>query len=207
MINDWRTHWKQGNFPFYFVQLAAFNAGNGDSKNGSNWAELREAQTKTLSLPNTGMAVTTDIGEANDIHPRNKVDVGSRLAAIALHNAYGQKDVVYSGPMYDSMEVEDNKIILTFNHVHGGLVAKDGELKGFEIAGEDEKFYPAKAEIKGDNVVVQSDSVSNPVAVRFAWADYPGEANFFNKEGFPAVPFRTDKWKGITEEEKFAIEK
>ena len=207
MITDWRTHWKQGNFPFYFVQLASFNSANGDSEHGSSWAELREAQTMTLSLPHTGMAVTTDIGEANDIHPRNKQDVGKRLAAIALHDVYG-KNIEYSGPLYQSMKVEGNNIRISFTHVGSGLLAKDkyGYLKGFEIAGSDQKFHYAKAWIEGSNVVVSSDQVSNPVAVHFAWADNPEDANLFNKDGFPAVPFRTDTWKGITESGKFKIE-
>jgi sialate O-acetylesterase len=207
MIKDWRTHWKQGDFPFYFVQLASFNSANGDSENGSNWAELREAQTMTLALPNTGMAVTTDIGEAHDIHPRNKQDVGKRLAAIALHDIYG-KSIEYSGPVYQSMKVEGNNIRISFTHVGDGLLAKDkyGYLKGFEIAGADQKFKYAKAWIEGNTVVVSSDQVSNPVAVHFAWADNPEDANLFNKNGFPAVPFRTDTWKGITENGKFRIE-
>lgn len=204
MINDWRSRWKQGDFPFYFVQLASFDAGGGNSDKGSNWAELREAQTLTLSLPNTGMAVTTDIGESKDIHPRNKQDVGKRLAAIALHDAYG-KDVVYSGPVFNEMKIEGNKVVLSFSHVESGLMTKDkyGYLKGFEIAGADQKFHYAKAFIEGDKVVVYQEAVSSPVAVRYAWADDAGEANLFNKEGFPAVPFRTDKWKGITEKVKY----
>ncbi len=206
MITDWRKQWNQGNFPFLFVQLASFNASNGNSRKGSTWAELREAQTMTLSLPNTGMAVTTDVGEARDIHPRNKQDVGRRLAAIALHDVYG-KNVAYSGPVYKSMSTEGNKITLSFTHSNGGLVTKEegAALDGFEIAGSDQIFYPANAEITGDRIVVSADSVSNPVAVRYAWRDNAEEANLFNKEGFPAMPFRTDKWKGITEEEKFSI--
>ncbi|MEP7319357.1 MAG: sialate O-acetylesterase, partial [Panacibacter sp.] len=206
MITDWRNHWKQGDFPFYFVQLASFNSANGNSKNGSTWGELREAQTMTLSLPNTGMAVTTDIGTSNDIHPRNKQDVGKRLAAVALHNVY-EKNNVYSGPMYQSMKVEGNKIILSFTNIGSGLMAKDkyGYLKGFEIAGSDQQFHYAKALIEGHHVIVFSDEVSNPVAVHFGWMDDAGEDNFFNKEGFPASPFRTDKWKGITEANKFSF--
>ena len=204
MITDWRKHWNEGNFPFYFVQLASYNAENGNSKNGSTWAELREAQTMTLSLPNTGMAVTTDIGNSTDIHPKNKQDVGKRLAAIALHDVY-KKNIVYSGPMYKSMKVDGNKIKIYFTNIGSGLIAKNGELKGFEIAGADEQFYPAKATIEGDHVIVKVRGVSNPVAVRFGWMDDAGEDNLFNKEGFPASPFRTDNWKGITEENKFAI--
>lgn len=207
MIQDWRTHFKQGDFPFYFVQLASFNAANGNSKLGSTWAELREAQTMTLSLANTGMAVTTDIGEANDIHPRNKQDVGKRLAAIALNQLYNHRQVD-SGPTYQSMIVNGNKIRLTFTNTGSGLFVKDkyGYLKGFEIAGTDQKFHYAKAVVDGNEVVVYSDEVTNPVAVRFAWADNPDDANFFNKEGFPARPFRTDTWKGVTEERKYKID-
>jgi len=207
MIQDWRNHFKQGDFPFYFVQLASFSAANGNSKLGSTWAELREAQTMTLSLPNTGMAVTTDIGEANDIHPRNKQDVGKRLAAIALNQLYDKKKE-YSGPMYQSMKVDGNKIRLTFTHAGSGLLVKDkyGYLKGFEVAGADQKFHYAKAWMEGNEVVVSCDDVPTPVAARFAWADNPEDANLFNKEGFPAVPFRTDTWKGVTEERKFKID-
>ena len=204
MITDWRKHWGQGNFPFYFVQLASFNAENGNSKKGSTWAELREAQTMTLSLPNTGMAVTTDIGNSTDIHPKDKQDVGKRLAAIALHHVY-KKNIVYNGPVYLSMKVEgnSNKVIIYFG---SRLMSKNGELKGFEIAGKDKQFYPAVATIEGDHVVVNSNDVRYPVAVRFGWMDDAGEDNLFNKEGFPASPFRTDKWKGITEEQKFTIQ-
>jgi sialate O-acetylesterase len=206
MINDWRARWGVGNFPFYFVQLASFNAANGNSKNGSSWAELREAQTKTLSLPNTGMAVITDIGNAADIHPKNKQDVGIRLAAIALHNVYGQGNV-YSGPLFQSMKIEGSKIIIRFTNTGTGLMVKDkyGYVTGFEIAGADQQFHYAKAEIEGNTVVVYNDSVGNPVAVRFGWADDAADDNLFNKEGFPASPFRTDTWKGITDDVKYAI--
>lgn len=205
MITDWRDHWQQGNFPFYFVQLASFNAGNGDSKNGSTWAELREAQSMTLSLPNTGMAVTTDIGESNDIHPRNKQDVGKRLAAIALHDVYN-KQLEYSGPVYKSMKIEGNKIILSFTHLGKGLVVKGNTLNGFEIAGTDKQFYPAEASVQNDQVIVSAGDVSSPVAVRYGWKDDAKDDNLFNEEGFPASPFRTDNWKGITEGVKFKIQ-
>src|SRR6476469_8656466 len=203
MINDWRRRWGY-DFLFYFVQLASFNAGGGNSRKGSNWAELREAQTMTLTLPHTGMAVTTDVGESNDIHPKNKQDVGLRLAAVALHDAYGKANV-FSGPVYQSMNVEGNKVVLSFTNVGTGLMAKDkyGYLKGFEVAGADQTFYYAKAFVQGDKVVVSADSVSAPVAVRYAWADDAGDANLYNQEGFPAVPFRTDTWKGITEATKY----
>ncbi len=207
MIQDWRNHWKQGNFPFYFVQLASFNSNNGTSEYGSTWAELREAQTLTLSLPNTGMAVTTDIGEANDIHPRNKKDVGKRLSAIALNKIYGQSNV-FSGPSFQSMKIDGNKIRVSLDNIGSGLLVKDkyGYVKGFEVAGADQKFVYAKAWVEGNDVVVSGEAITNPVAVRFAWADNPEDANLFNKEGFPAVPFRTDAWKGITENGKFKIE-
>ena len=206
MITDWRRHWGAGDFPFYFVQLASFNAANGNSKNGSTWAELREAQTLTLSLPNTGMVVTTDIGNATDIHPKNKQDVGKRLAAIALQNVY-QINIISSGPMYQSIQIAGNMVTVSFKNVGSGLIAKskDGNLSGFEIAGEDKIFYYATAFIKNNKVVVSCDSVRYPIAVRFGWADDAGDDNLFNKEGFPAAPFRTDKWKGITEGAKFEL--
>lgn len=204
MINDWRKRWGQGDFPFYFVQLASFNAANGNSKAGSSWAELREAQTLTLSLPNTGMAVTTDIGNPGDIHPRNKQDVGKRLAAVALHDVY-DKDIVAGGPVYQSMEKKGHKAILSFTNIGSGLTVRDkyGYLKGFEIAGADRVFHFAKADVEGDQVVVYHEGVKDPVAVRFGWADDASDNNLFNKEGFPAGPFRTDDWKGITENAKF----
>lgn len=207
MIQDWRKQWKQGDFPFYFVQLASFNSANGTSEHGSTWGELREAQTMTLSLPNTGMAVTTDIGDPTDIHPRNKQDVGKRLAAIALNKVHG-KNNVYSGPVYQSMKVEGNKIRISFTQTGSGLMVKDkyGYLKGFEIAGADQKFHYAKAWIEGNEVVVASDEVTAPVATRYGWADNAEEDNLFNKEGFPASPFRTDVWKGITTESKFSFD-
>ncbi|MBL0740060.1 sialate O-acetylesterase [Chryseolinea lacunae] len=207
MINDWRKHWGLGDFPFYFVQLASYNADNGNSKNGSNWAELREAQTLTLSLPRTGMAVTTDIGDPHDIHPRNKQDVGKRLAAVALHDTYG-KNVVYSGPVFQSLKVEGQKAILSFTQTGSGLLVKDryGYAKGFEVAGADGVFHYAKAFVEGDHVVVYQDDVKTPVAVRYGWADDASDDNLFNKEGFPAPPFRTDNVKGITEQAKFDYE-
>ena len=207
MIKDWRKRWGGADFPFYFVQLASYNADNGNSKKGSGWAELREAQTLTLSLPNTGMAVTTDIGDAKDIHPKNKQDVGKRLAAIALNKVYGKK-LVSSGPVYQTMKTDGNTVILSFTNTGSGLTAKggDGKLSGFEVAGEDKIFHPAEAVIKGSTVVVSSPSVVKPLAIRFGWADDASMNNLFNKEGFPAVPFRTDNWKGITETAKFQIQ-
>jgi sialate O-acetylesterase len=206
LITDWRSHWGEGDFPFYFVQLASFNSANGNSEKGSAWAELREAQTKTLSLPNTGMAVTTDIGEAGDIHPKNKQDVGLRLAAIALSNLYG-KTMEFSGPLYQSQQKTGNKVILSFTHTGSGLAARDkySYLRGFEIAGADQQWHYAKAHIDGDKVIVYQDGVGDPIAVRYGWADDAGDDNLYNKEGFPASPFRTDDWKGVTEGAKYAI--
>jgi sialate O-acetylesterase len=206
MISDWRNQWHEGDFPFYFVQLASFNAADGNSEHGSEWAELREAQTMTLSLPNTGMAVTTDIGLSNDIHPKDKQDVGKRLAAIALNNIYAHT-MEYSGPIYQSIKTDGNKMILTFAHVGDGLTVKDkyGYLKGFEIAGNDRHFHYAKAYIEGDKIIVFQDEVSSPVAVRYGWADDALEANLFNKNGFPASAFRTDDWKGVTADLKYHL--
>jgi sialate O-acetylesterase len=200
MIKNWREDWGEGQFPFLFVQLANFMKTKPEPGD-SAWAELRETQLMTLSLPNTGMAVIIDIGEADDIHPKNKQDVGKRLALWALAKTYG-KDIVYSGPIYKSMKVDDGKIVLSFDHVGGGLIAKgDEQLKGFAIAGSDRKFVWADAKIDGDTVVVSSDNVSEPIAVRYAWADNP-VCNLYNKEDLPASPFRTDDWPGVTAENK-----
>ena len=197
MIADWRQRWGQGDFPFLFVQLANFTAALADPGE-SDWAELREAQTMTLALPNTGMACIIDIGDAADIHPRNKQDVGLRLALWALANTYATKDLVCSGPLYKSMKVEGGAVRLSFTHTGSGLVAKDGDLQQFAIAGADKKFVWARARIEGNAVVVSSDQVAAPVAVRYAWANNPAGCNLYNKEGLPASPFRTDDWPGIT---------
>jgi len=203
MIKNWRDDWGQGDFPFLFVQLANFKAVNPEPSE-SDWAELREAQLMTLSLPNTGMAVIIDIGEANDIHPKNKQDVGRRLALWTLAKNYGKK-LEYCGPFYKSMVIEGSKIILHFDHFGGGLVAGGGPdqsgFKGFAIAGADRKFVWADAKIDVDTVVVSSDKITEPVAVRYAWADNP-VCNLYNQEGLPASPFRTDDWPGITVNEK-----
>lgn len=192
LIADWRQKWNQGDFPFLYVQLANFMQAKNEPSE-SNWAELRQAQLKTLKVPNTAMAVAIDIGEWNDIHPLNKEDVGKRLALAAQKVAYGDNQVVYSGPIYQSMEIEDNKIILTFSSIGGGLVAKDnGELKYFAIAGDDKKFVWAKAKIEGNKIIVWNDKISSPAAVRYAWADNPEGANLYNAEGLPASPFETD---------------
>jgi len=193
LIADWREKWAQGDFAFLYVQLANFMEAK-DQPTESNWAELREAQLKTLDVANTAMAVAIDIGEWNDIHPLNKQDVGKRLALAAQKVAYGDEEVVYSGPIYQSMKIQDNKIIITFTNIGSGLIAKGGgELKHFAIAGSDEKFVWAKAKVQGDKVVVWNDDITNPVAVRYGWADNPEGANLYNKEGLPASPFRTDK--------------
>ncbi len=206
MISDWRNKWHQGDFPFYFVQLSSFNETNGNSNNGSMWAELREAQTQTLQLPNTGMCVTTDIGDPLDVHPKNKQDVGKRLAAIALNKTY-KKNIVYSGPTFKSMEIDGNKIIASFENLGSGLSTPDkyGYVKGFEIAGDDQIFYYAKAKIVDDKVVIYNENVKNPVAIHFGWADDASDNNLYNKEGFPAVPFRTDNWKNVTETINYRI--
>ncbi|MGA2679501.1 MAG: sialate O-acetylesterase [Sedimentisphaerales bacterium] len=195
MIKNWRDAWHQGDFPFLFVQLANYMEPEPQPVE-SDWAELREAQLMTLSsVPNTGMAVTIDIGEP-DIHPKNKQDVGKRLALWALAKTYG-KNIVYSGPIYKSMKVDGNNVVLAFDDVGGGLVAKGDSLKGFAIAGADRKFVWADAKIKGDTIVVSSDKVASPVSVRYAWEKNP-VCNLYNKEGLPATPFRTDTWPGIT---------
>tara|TARA_Y100000589_G_scaffold327992_1_gene371031 strand:+ start:1823 stop:3751 length:1929 start_codon:yes stop_codon:yes gene_type:complete len=191
LIENWRAKFNQDNLPFLFVQLANYLKAN-DTPTESSWAELRDAQLKTLSLPNTAMAVTVDIGEWNDIHPLNKKDVGKRLALAAKKIAYKDSEVVYSGPLFKSYEIKGNKIILEFENTGSGLIAKGGELKEFAIAGADKKFVWAKAEIKGDKVIVTNPNVANPVAVRYAWADNPDEANLYNKENLPASPFKTD---------------
>ncbi|HKQ75697.1 MAG TPA: sialate O-acetylesterase [Blastocatellia bacterium] len=197
MITNWRALWGQGDFPFLFVQLAAFGP-NSPKLGESDWAELREAQLMTLSaLPKTGMSLAIDVGTYDDIHPRNKQPVGSRLALSARAIAYGEK-IVHSGPVYQSMKVEGGKVSLNFNHIGGGLEARGGELKGFIIAGDDKVWREAKAEIKGDHVIVSSAEVTNPVAVRYAWMKFP-TCNLYNKEGLPATPFRTDDWPGVTQ--------
>ncbi len=198
MIKDWRSRFGVGNFPFLIVQLAGF--GNGDGV----WPELREAQTMALSLPATGMAAATDVGAEDDVHPRNKQDVGIRLARSARAVAY-MDDIVFSGPMFESMDLVGGRATISFTHTGQGLVALGGkELGGFEMAGEDQKFVPANAMIDEEQVVVWSDEVSSPVAVRYAWRDYPAEANLYNaaEDGvnLPALPFRTDDWKGKTED-------
>jgi sialate O-acetylesterase len=160
----------------------------------SQWAIFREAQAKTLSVPNTAMAVAIDLGEWNDIHPDRKKEVGERLAIAADNMVYGDKSVVPSGPLFDSATINGNKIIITFRHTGSGLVTNDGEAPGeFAIAGANKNFVWATANIEGDKIVVWSDEVVNPLYVRYAWADNPVQANLYNKEGLPAAPFRTDR--------------
>jgi sialate O-acetylesterase len=195
MIRDWRRAWGRGAFPFYFVQLANYMQRKAEPGE-SEWAELREAQAMALALPRTGMAVAIDIGEADDIHPRNKTDVGLRLARWALADTHGQP-VVKSGPLYDSFAVERSAIRVLFRHA-GGLATSDGAApKGFAIAGADRKWRWAETRIDGQTVVASSPEVKEPVAVRYAWADNP-EATLRNRQGLPASPFRTDDWPGIT---------
>ena len=193
MISSWRDEWQQGDFPFYFVQLAPF-----DYNKEVIGAALRDQQRRALKIPNTGMAVTLDIGDPEDIHPLNKLDVGKRLSLWALAKTYGKDELVYSGPLYESMQIEDHHIRLYFEHVGAGLLAMGGELTHFTIAGDDRVFYQAKAEIVEDNVLVYSDKVKNPLAVRYAFEN-GDEPNLFNLEGLPASTFRTDDWKIITQ--------
>jgi sialate O-acetylesterase len=200
MIEGWRKAWDKPALPFYYVQLANFLEA-AENPQEHEWAELRESQTKTLKLDHTGMAVIIDIGAANDIHPKNKQDVGKRLAYIALHKDYGDDKLEYSGPMYRSHRVEGNKIHIAFDHIGTGLVShnKYGYINAFAVAGADRKFYWAQAKIDGDQVLVDCPQVDHPVAVRYAWAANPDDVNLYNAEGLPACPFRTDDWPGLTD--------
>lgn len=186
LINDWRSLWGR-ELPFYFCQLAALDA-------KSNSPEVRELQADALSVPNTGMAVTIDIGDRKDVHPHNKLDVGERLARIALARDYG-KEIEYAGPRFVKAVVESDSIRVIFSHA-AGLIGKDGPLKTFEIAGADGKYVPADASIDGDTVIVRAATVSAPVSVRYAWANYPEGANLYNSAGLPAAPFRAEPLKG-----------
>jgi sialate O-acetylesterase len=189
MIQNWRADWKNPKLPFYFVQISPHRSQN---------AEIRDAQLYVYrNTPYTGMAVTTDNGDSLDIHPRNKELVGKRLSLWALRNEYGQKNIIVSGPLYKSMKIEGNKIRISFDF-DNGLKAADGDLKEFTIAGDDQNFVPANARIEGNTVVVWSDAVKNPRAVRFAWRNVP-KPNLFNGADLPASPFRTDNWKLSTE--------
>ena len=183
LVRDWRQLWGEGDFPFLIVQLAGQEA-------ASNSPRVREAQATILELPNTGMAVATDIGEAKNVHPKNKQDVGDRLARIALAKTYGRK-IEYSGPAYESMKVEGHTIRVYFSHADG-LVARDGTLKWFTVAGADGKFVPADAKIDGQTVIVSSPDVPAPVAVRYAWVNFPNGGHLYNSAGLPAAQFRSD---------------
>lgn len=197
MIRGWRKIWKEGDFPFLIVQLP--NLGTSPEFGDSIWAELREAQSMTQeNVPDTGLAVTIDVGDPLNLHPPRKQEVGERLALWALGTTYKEK-IVYSGPLYDSMKIEGNKIRITFTHVGSGLEARgqSGELRGFTIAGADHKFHWGNAQIEGGEVVVSSPDVSAPIAVRYAWANSP-DCNLYNNEGLPASPFRTDDWPGAS---------
>jgi sialate O-acetylesterase len=198
MIKDWRRHWNQGEFPFLFVQLAN-HMEESVIPGESNWAELREAQALTLTLPNTGMATAIDIGEAGDIHPKNKQEVGRRLGLAALDVAYN-KDIIASGPSFKAMKIEDDQIVIEYTSVGTGLISKDkyGYVRGFQVAGDDKKFHWAQARIVENTVIVICGKVKNPVAVRYAWDNNPGPLDLYNREGLPAIPFRSDTWKGIT---------
>jgi sialate O-acetylesterase len=190
MIQSWRNVWGQGDFPFLFAQLANNNPAK-PQPTESRLAELQEAQARTLSLPNTAMAVLNDIGEWNDVHPLNKLDVGRRLALVARHVAYGEGALVYSGPVLKDVKVDSDRMILSFDHVGGGLVSRDGgPLKHFALSEDGKKFVWATAVIEGDRVVVSAPSIRSPKAVRYAWADTPEGANLGNREGLPAGCFR-----------------
>jgi sialate O-acetylesterase len=195
LIADWRSQWRQGGLPFLYVQLPNFMEVQ-YAPSESQWAELREAELRALSVPGTAMVVTIDIGEWNDVHPLDKKDVGERLALAARHLVYGEDTLVYSGPIYQSARVDGDKIIVRFFSTGSGLRVKgSGELTGFAIAGADKKFVWAEARVQGDSVIVSSDEVTKPLYVRYAWADNPQDANLYNVEGLPASPFRTDDQK------------
>ncbi len=195
MINSWRSAWDQGDFPFYYVQIAPWEYGD---EPRSAAAEVREAQLMTLAVPHTGMAVVMDIGNPKNIHPCNKEDVGKRLSLWALAKDYGYDTITYSGPLYDTIRIDGNKVIVLFEHVDGGLVARGGDLTYFELAGEDQAYYPAEARIVDETVVVTSPKVPAPVAVRYGWSA-TAEPNLFNAAGLPASPFRSDNWKRLSE--------
>jgi sialate O-acetylesterase len=198
MIKSWRDEWGQGDFPFYWVQLADYQA-ESPKPSDSTWAELREAQTMTMDrLPQTGQAVIIDLGEGKDIHPKNKQDVAQRLARWALARDYGIR-IAHQSPTHKSMAIQGNKAVVTFDHVGGGLKTFDvSEARGFAIAGADRKFVPAQARVASSNTIeVWSDSVPEPVAVRYAWANNP-VCNVYSAEGLPVTPFRTDDWPGLT---------
>jgi len=192
LISDWRKKFDIGPLPFLFVQLANFMEVR-YLPSESQWAELRFSQFKSLSVPNTAMAVAIDAGEWNDIHPLNKKDVGERLALAAKNLAYGNQNVVWSGPLYKSVSREDDRLIIEFDHTGGGLIIKGGgELCHFAIAGADKKFVWADAKIENNRVVVRSNEIAAPLYIRYAWADNPEGANLYNAEGLPASPFEAE---------------
>lgn len=186
LVQDWRNNWNIGEFPFIFAQLANFGTNDGQAK----WAQLREEQRKSLEIANTAMAVAIDIGEYNDIHPQDKMTLGQRFALCAMRIAY-EEDIVYSGPIYTSMETIGEKIHLHFDQAGSGLTARNGELNGFELCGTDGVFVPAAATISGDTIIVNHANIKHPAHVRYAWLDNPAGANLYNIEGLPASPFTT----------------
>ena len=194
LVKDWRQRWGQGDFPFLWVQLPNFKARTSDPNLVSTWALTRESMLLSLTLPVSGMAVTIDVGEARDIHPKNKQDVGDRLARAGLAIAY-QKDVVAMGPLMRSVTIEDSRVRVQYDHVGEGLVARgdDASVRGFALAGPDRKFHVAQARVEGESVVVWSKTVPDPIAVRYAFSDNP-DCNLYNKAGIPASPFRSDRW-------------
>jgi sialate O-acetylesterase len=197
LITDWRKHFKQGDFPFIYVQLANHEKPVAEPVKEDPMVSVREAQRRNLSISNTAMVVAIDNADPKDpgnIHPKNKQEIGRRLSLAALNMAYGQKDIVYSGPLYDRMQVEGDKIRLYFKHTAAGLVAKQGKLQGFAIAAEDKKFVHAEAKIEGNTIVLSSLEVSKPVAARYAWAKNPMISLYSQKEDLPASPFKTDDW-------------
>jgi sialate O-acetylesterase len=199
LIRDWRTRFNQGDLPFLFVQLANYLHEVPEPAE-SRWAELREAQAAALKLANTGMAVTIDIGDAYDIHPKNKMDVGKRLGLAALHVAC-HRNIVCTGPAFGSAEMQGNRVVLHFETGTGPLISRDkyGYVRGFAVAGSDRKFHWARAFIEGNDVIVTSAAVKEPVAVRYAWSDNPGPLDLYNRDGLPAAPFRTDSWPLTTD--------
>lgn len=199
LINDWRKRWEQGNLPFLFVQLPNYYKRESKPSDGK-WAVMRESQQQALALPNTGMTCIIDLGEADNIHPRNKTDVGIRLANTALKQLYG-KDILESGPVLNEYKIEGHSIRISFENIGMGFKTSDGKpIRGFALAGTDQQFYWANAKIDGKTIVVSSENVPYPIAVRYAWANNP-DVNLENSAGLPAVPFRTDNWKVLTQEE------
>jgi sialate O-acetylesterase len=205
LIADWRAQWQQLRLPFYFVQLASFLSLEKNTLAGSPWAELRDAQRQTAKLAGTGMVVATDVGNANDIHPRNKQAIGLRLALQALKGEYGKMNIVANGPIYRALRLHGSQLELSFSELGGGLVAagSDGVLRGFTVADDGRQFQPAQARIQGNKVIVSHPDMSHPVAVRYGWVDNPEQSNLFNRNGLPASPFRTDDWPWLTDGVKY----